>query len=245
MRPITEFLKDGQWTGRRAFVVGSGPSLKGFDRRLLENELTIGCNMEYKWGPTIALAQDERIMQGDGAPGFLPLLHDAEWFRRSGTQAVYFHGHPDKEIPDGKDSIALAKSDHSRARPFHWGTSLETGLYYGANCGMAAINLAEILGANPIYLLGFDAVAAESLQHCHDAYPAEWLMQDQESKDSVYGRWIAEFRRIAKLMKPETRVINLNQQSGIKSFEMVSCGYEDSIRDIIKGVLRVRGAEKL
>ena len=224
MRPITEFLKDGQWTGRRAFVVGSGPSLKGFDRRLLENELTIGCNMEYKWGPTIALAQDERIMQGDGAPGFLPLLGDVAWRNTPGMTAVYFHGHPDKEIPNGSDWIAIAKSDHSREKPFQWGKSLETGLYYGANCGMAAINLAEILGANPIYLLGFDAVAADSAQHCHDSYPAEWLMQDQESKDSVYGRWVAEFRRIAKLLKPETRVVNLNPDSAIDAFPKAKLG---------------------
>jgi hypothetical protein len=200
-------------------VVGSGPSLKNFDRRLLKDELTIGCNMEYKWGPTISIAQDERVMQGDGAPGFVPLGMNPEWYNQ--PYPVYFHGHPEKEIPIANPRVLFAKSDHTHLQPFKWGTSLATGLYYGANCGMAALNLAEILGANPIYLLGFDAVASDSREHWHDAYPTEWMIREQQAKEMLYAKWIAEFRRIAKMLKPETRVVNLNPDSAIDAFPRV------------------------
>jgi hypothetical protein len=44
VRPLTEALKDGAWAERRAFVVGSGPSLRGFDYSLLDGENWIACN---------------------------------------------------------------------------------------------------------------------------------------------------------------------------------------------------------
>lgn len=216
MRPITDVLKDGAWKGRRAFVVGSGPSLRDFDRSVLRDELSIGCNEEYRWSPTIALCQDPRFFVGDGYPGRVAAKDNPQWYAGPCTQPVYFHGHPDSPMPEANDSILLATSAHTRETPFAWGTSLKGGLYYGANVGMSAINLAELLGADPIYLLGFDAKADGDRTHCHDAYPKEWTLDKEVDRRYVYGRWIAEFRNIAPKIK--SRVINLNPDSAIDAF---------------------------
>ena len=37
---LQRLLEDGAWAGRRCFIVGGGPSLKGFDFRRLKGELT-------------------------------------------------------------------------------------------------------------------------------------------------------------------------------------------------------------
>lgn len=216
MRPLTEVLHDGAWKGSRAFVVASGPSLKGFDFGRLEKEKTIGVNEEYIWHPTIALCQDPRIFQ-DGAPG-RPAFHDNQSWYGGPHIPVVFQGHPDAPDWSGPESACIIRGAHSKEAPFRWPETLSEGLYYGANAGMAAISLADLLGADPIYLLGFDARADAAEAHHHDSYPKDWLM-DQESREIVYGRWIKEFRKIASMVR--ARVINLNPDSGIRAFPRV------------------------
>jgi hypothetical protein len=218
MRPLTGVLKDGEWDGQRAFVVGSGPSMKGFDYSLLDGERWIACNEEYKQGkPSVALVQDVRLF-AQGGPGLTPLRDRADW-TRGAHLPVYFKGHPDREEQTAPDSVFQVKSAHSHLEPFRWGKSLEEGLYYGANVGMAAINLADILGANPIYLLGFDARVDDERAHHHRDYPDGWSLADSESRAHVYRLWHAKFREIAQMVR--ARVINLNPESGIDAFEKV------------------------
>ena len=218
MKSILEStLRDGCWAGHRAFVVGSGPSMKGFDFSLLQGEFSVGCNDEYLWGPTLALAQDPRITMGDGIPNRVPLFKDPRWLHGPHVP-IYFQGHPDQPYPKPPDSdqVYIIGSAHSKEAPFRWGHSLAEGLYYGANVGMAALNLAEILGADPIYLLGLDARWEDSSTHHHGRYPKEWTLDKEVDRKAVYGRWIKEFRKIAQMVRAS--VINLNPESGIDAF---------------------------
>jgi hypothetical protein len=133
---------------------------------------------------------------------------------------VYFKGHPDREMPwaaEVPDAVFMAETAHSREHQFRWGKTLAEGLYYGANVGMAALNLADILGADPIYLLGFDAKVEDSQGHHHSHYPADWTLRYPEDRAHVYRRWHAAFREIAKVVR--ARVVNLNPDSGIDAFK--------------------------
>lgn len=232
MRPITDALKDGAWLGRRAFVVGSGPSMAGFDYSLLDSEKWVACNEEYKHGlPTIALVQDLRLF-AQGGPGVTALRDRADW--TGGRHlSVYSKGHPDREEVEAADSVFQVKTAHSYKDPFRWGKTLEEGLYYGANVGMAGISLADILGADPIFLLGFDAKVDEPRAHHHRDYPQGWALEDPESRAHVYRRWHATFREIAKMVR--ARVINLNPESGIDAFEKqtpITLTYSDGLRKL-------------
>lgn len=218
MRPLAAALKDGAWSGRRAFVVGSGPSLAGFDRSLLDGENWIACNEEYRYGkPTIALVQDVRLFhQGDPVHGLVPLRSRPDWAGGGRHVPVYFKGHPDREDIEAPDTVFQATSAHSKEAPFRWGKTLAEGLYYGANVGMSAINLADILGADPIYLLGFDARFEDERAHHHEHYPEGWALDAPNARESVYRRWHREFRKIAQVVR--ARVVNLNPDSGIDAF---------------------------
>lgn len=223
MRPLTAALRDGAWAGRRAFVVGSGPSLKGFDFSLLAGELWIGCNEEYRHGPTIALVQDLRLFD-QGQPGFTPLCERTAW--TGGPHLpVYFKGHPDRPAPSHEipDTVYGINAAHDHLRPFRWGKSLEEGLYYGANVGMAAINLADILGAETIYLLGFDARVDAERSHHHNLYPEGWTLDSVADRQTVYLRWHQTFREIAKMVRARVvNVVNTKCVSGIDAFPMRS-----------------------
>jgi len=46
---LYDFLPDGAWTGRRCFIIGGGPSLKGFNFSRLKGELVIGINRAFEF----------------------------------------------------------------------------------------------------------------------------------------------------------------------------------------------------
>jgi len=223
VRPVTDVLRTGQWRGKRAFVIGSGPSLKGFDRGHLDGELTIACNEEYRnLRATINLVQDVRLFAGaeDGTPEVTPLKDRKDWYQ-NGSWPVYFKGHPDREDIDANDFIFQAHSCHKQDALFKWGESLEGGLTYGANVGLAALSLADVLGASPIYLLGFDCGFGPKREtHCHARYPANWALPEK-SQQEVYARWVKEFTQHAPAVKGKVIVCG---PSALQCFKKISHG---------------------
>lgn len=205
MLDAREVLREGMWEGRRAFVVGSGPSLQNFDRTFLKRERTIGVNEEWRWEPTIAFHSDIRLLRGDGLKkGY----RDDGVYLATKSIKVYHKAHEDREEIDAPDPIAkLGTSGRS------YGTSL-SGIVSRANAGLSALNLADVLGADPIYLLGFDCGADGKKTHSHEHYPPEW---QQIPKDYIYRRWADAFADIAPKVK--ARVINLCPWSLIACFE--------------------------
>lgn len=223
MRELSEILHTGAWAGKRAFVVGSGPSLARFDFELLRDELTIRANEEYCWGPTISICQDVRFFFGDGTPGRLPAYLNPAWYLNpKGSIPVFFRGHPDRpDPPVFNDKIftigaAAAPGPPGEGLSFYWGRTLEEGLCYGANVGLAALNLADVLGAETVYLLGFDCCAHEMRTHHHDLYPAEWRARDVATQNETYQIWLKDFRRWAPFVR--AKVVNLNPDSALDCF---------------------------
>lgn len=170
-------LEDGAWSGRRCFVVGGGESLKGFDWSRLEGELTIAVNATAKrmsLPPTIAFTMDaayarkqidphgQTLPWEDGVGLARP--QNPEWAALPSVKV--FHD----ATPDGwpwEGWLERGFSAHIGSSGWlRWGTSLEDGLVWSCNSGLGAINLADVLGASPIYLLGFDGHGA----HFHDDY---------------------------------------------------------------------------
>jgi hypothetical protein len=47
------------------------------------------------------------------------------------------------------------------------------GLFHGGNAAYLALNLAHVMGGNPIYLLGVDLCYSDGQTHFHDGYPKE------------------------------------------------------------------------
>lgn len=184
--------------------------------------------MEFMWRPTISLVSDERLFKGDGSPGITPLKDRKEWYK-NGSWPVYFKGHPDRENVDANDHILQAESCHSQATPFAWASSLEAGLTYGSCVGITALSLADVLGASPIYLLGFDCgFGPRGETHHHKHYPPSWVLPTL-SQQEVFHRWVKEFTKHAPSVKGKVIVCG---PSALNCFKKIS--HSEMMEELMK-----------
>ncbi|MHA1225226.1 MAG: glycosyltransferase [Candidatus Hodarchaeales archaeon] len=214
-RHFSEVLEDGAWKGHRCFIIGGGESLKGFDFSKLNGELIIGVNRAYeKVDCSIMFAMDYEfykwIVRGKLGQKAKEKFDNFKGYKVWVDSAKYSYL---------KDIFLL---NCIGTDGFSW--SLKDGLASGCNSGYAALNLAVCLGANPIYLLGFDMRGG----HWHTEYP-------DKQPESVYKKFKIYFEKIAPELKQKgIKVINLNPNSTLRCFEFGK--FEDIRRETITAI---------
>lgn len=141
--------------GKRAFILGNGPSLKIPDLKLLENEITFAANKIYlafdqtDWRPKYYCMEDhlvakqnhEKINTLNEFQKFFPhyLKKEVPYFANS----CYFNLQwPNWDTPEEED------------KPFS--TNGENVIYSGATVVYSMIQLAWYMGIKEIYLMGMD-----------------------------------------------------------------------------------------
>lgn len=206
-------IKDNMWKGQRCFIIGGGPSLKGFDWSLLEGELTIGCNLAFEaFDPCMVVAVDKRFYQWilwgeyeEKHPGLRQRFLDLN----VGKYLLY----PPESLSNFYTGIDIIPRNNSGTLS----TTLAEGVMMGSNTGFAAINLALCLGADPIYLLGFDMSGdgAGKQAHFHAGHPTI-------QADTCYPKFIETFDRFAPELSKHARIVNLNPESKLEHFEKVA-----------------------
>ena len=210
-------LRDGQWKGRRCFIAGGGPSLRDFDWPRLDGELTIAINRAYEQipQPSIIFSMDDSFQKwtkngefGKDTARRFEALACAKVFLRTSTAFRY-----------GPDHLVLEEYRERHGLS----PSLAAGLGNGDNSGFAALNLALCLGADPIYLLGFDMGG----KWWHDGYPIEGIKPD-------FPKWVGHFNDIAEQAKARARIINTNHDSALRCFEF---GHMFERRQLIRPVV--------
>ena len=192
------------WNGQDAFIIGGGPSLRGFDFSMLVPENTIGCNNAFRLGPEICkvcLFVDRKfIFSGKNIPrkGFYDEL---------------------SRFPN----LIVTNDTQLKNRPepwINWMPRRPKGLHkdalgFNANCGAAAINLALMFGAKTIYLLGFDMhLDSKGRPNYHEH------LIDKPSNE-VYVRMLASFGHVKiDLPKkfPGCEIFNVNSNSELNLF---------------------------
>jgi hypothetical protein len=206
-RPLVDLTltSNGAWQGRRCFIIGGGPSLAGFDFSQLRGELVIGINRAFeKIAPSVIFSMDSRLYAWikSGMLGQEAL----DKYEKSTARKIWV------EAPSFKFGAEVLVIP--RLEGVGIGRSLSGGLYTGSNSGLAALNLAVVLGANPIYLLGFDLISRDQFQQWwHDGYPTV-------QRDKVYQTFRKEFEEVAPTLKEMgVSVINLNPESGLRCFD--------------------------
>ena len=203
-----EILPDGAWVGHRAFIIGGGPSLAAFDFSRLRGELVIGVNASFA-------KVDCQVMFSMDSDFHDWLLSGALEAKMPGIRQKFLdfaglkvwldaHGHPFS--PGVRTLRSLGASGLT--------SSLKDGVFHGENSGYAALNIAVCLGANPIYLLGFDGkLAADGRAHHHEEYPTP-------TTQGVLDKFVKYFHKIAPALQDRgVRVVNLNAESAIRCFE--------------------------
>ena len=212
-------LPNGAWTGSRCFIVAGGPSLKGFDFDRLRGERVITINRAFESCPhcTINLSMDNRFwgwletgqLGGEAkriwdSSDFLKvkmvLAHDPIAIMPEDVYVVGQYGKAPCLSPSLVDGLSNGRSDGDGA------------VYH---TGHAALNLALCLGANPIYLLGYDMVepaGGDATQvWFHGGYPVH-------NDTCPYAKFRETVVKIAELALQKANVVNLNPASGLKCF---------------------------
>lgn len=126
--------------GKRCFITGRGPSLRDFDFKKIKGNFSIAINKSFLSFPSSAVLFLDRQFVSDHRED----LAKYNGYIFGATRTQYY-------MMDLRDNVYHF--------PTHSGNpqqSLDTGLFCGALSGIASINLAMIMGAEKIYLLGFD-----------------------------------------------------------------------------------------
>lgn len=193
---MPKWIPKKSWLNQEVFIVGGGESLKGFDWDLLKQLRTIGCNDAYLHGTDICIFGDKR------------------WFTLHQKPLAKYEGIVITNCPQVQKSRL----------PWLWCMRRETkGLHNGSlgwnnNTGASAVNLAVILGAAKIHLLGFDMKLSTSGKA---NWHANTLMKPNAD---VFKGFLEGFKCVAKNMEkkyPEVEVVNVTDDSDLNEFPKI------------------------
>lgn len=198
---VTEVLSGGQWSGERVFCVGGGPSAKGFPWHLLRDEKVIAVNKSYLCGVSdINIGGDRRFWQKIAGPDkHYPTDTISVW--ADCKQANENFG-----LPNTLYRFKEMSGDQ-------WSTDLHRGTIRSSDSGMRAVNLAFMLGASHVYLIGYDMYGGDD--GLQDWWHAGYK---RRQKNRIYRNFSFWYQKV-----PEPhRVTNLNPSSKLPYFEFAS-----------------------
>lgn len=182
------------------YIIGGGASLKGFDFNRLNGKVTIACNKAIlHHEATYMVYMDDQFYDWheDDIKSFRGLKFTHDWNKpRDGVITVLNGG-------------ALGLSE-----------DIDDGIVHGGNAGYFALNLAYLMGANPIYLLGVDMCYSKGDTHFHNGYPNEDTVGEKRFAHMInafkYGATILEERGV--------KVFNCSAISALTCFDKYDLG---------------------
>lgn len=188
-----------KWQGQDVFVIGGGASLKSFDWNLLKPELTIGCNTAFMLGHEICKAC---------------IIGDDKCFDKFKKELAQYEGAVFTNAPGLLNS------------PIPWLWTIprkHAGLYTDAVCwngntGASAINLALLLGAKRVLLLGFDMKLSGQGEH-------NWHNRRLDKTGAeVYDRFLSNYPSMAADLPkkfPGCEIVNIAKDSALGVFPKI------------------------
>lgn len=206
---IISILSSGAWEGKRCFILGGGPSLKGFDYNPIKNELTIGVNKTFIQFPaTINYAMDSRFYSMVTDSSNEENLYQS-WAAYNGIKVFLLRSKKFKF----DSSVYVVNSLPNKCISF----DLNRGIWPGNNSGFGALALSIALGCKQIGLLGFDLKVdfKNSGTHWHKGYVNQRFSTMQKKLDK-FKKCFEEFSEVIK--QQGINVVNLNPQSALKCF---------------------------
>lgn len=196
-------MREGEWEGHDVTIIGGGPSLKGFDwTSLHKRRHIIAVNRAFIDCPTADcwFTEDARVITdlwGQRLKFFLGLkvwncLQPSEI---ENVQAV-------------DPSIKIIRTER---KDKFWSRRFSDGLSYSSNSGVGAINIACLLGADRIFLLGFDCrTDVLRMENYHQDYKHDpmWEVGSNAADNflSDFTGWVAPHvkdREVISVINPE------------------------------------------
>ena len=218
--------------GRRAFIIGNGPSLNALDLRLLKNEITFGVNGIYlnreRMGflPTHYVVEDTHVAE-DRADEINALHGTHKWFGNYLRYCLH-------EGPQVNWLNVRYRYDDYAGFP-HFSRDAGRMLWVGGTVSYVNMQLAYYLGIREVYLIGFDhnyvipadaEVAGDTItshsddpNHFHPDYFGKgyrWHDPMVERMEKSYVRAKAEYQRV------ERRIYNATAGGHLEVFPRVA-----------------------
>lgn len=188
---------NGYLAGRCAFLIGSGPSLEGFDFSRLDNEFTIAINHSIEHYP-----QAKACLFGD------KIFLNKTTFDLSKFDGLIFASEKTDYCSRDERPNVFTFLD-KRDEP---GINAKCGLYHPTSSGLLALSLAIIMKARRVFLLGYDYRHLHGQRHFygdmyehHLRYPEDRVMK-KAAKFEKFRPWAS-------------RIINCSEQSIIEVFQ--------------------------
>jgi hypothetical protein len=191
-----------RWRGATVIVAAPGPSLTA--------EVVERC----KGHRTVAVQDAYRLMP------FADVLYgcDAEWWRVHGG-AAGFNGQKWSTHDDAhndKRAVAADYGVHLVAGKAAEGFSLDPAvIHYGSSSGFQAVNLAILMGAAKIVLIGFDMRVADGRRHFFGDHP------EPLNNKADFASFVPPFVRAAQSMPPGVEILNATPGSALQCLPMV------------------------
>ncbi len=193
-----------KWLNADAYIIGGGDSLRNFNFDLLKDKLTIGCNAAFLKGHEVCK---------------ITLMGDIDCFN-------HFKDKLEKYQSQGGIVFTHIEQLQRSKLPWLWIMSREfyglhkTVLGWNDNTGFSAINLALILGAKNIYLLGFDMKFGNTGNaNWHEEYKYK-----SKVKSDVFDKFLRHEKRIAADLKNKfagQNVFNVTDDSNLNIFPKI------------------------
>lgn len=187
------------WAGETVYIIGGGPSLTGFNWNKLFGKKTIAVNKSILSYPNAdALYWTDSRVYG--------------WYKNEIDKFKGLKYSIRHNITYTNDVKVLRKSNKFGLE------DSKDALCHGNNSGYAAINLAYLLGAKRIILLGYDMRNDGTRGHYHDGYPVP-ITGNNIYKD----QFIPGFQVIADLLKQKNvEVYNASMTSALTVWPKIS-----------------------
>lgn len=193
------FLKN-YWKDQDVFVLGGGPSLENVDLDPLQDYRVIGCNDAYRYGNSIV---------------DLLFFGDIKWWDYHKSQiGLDFDGLIATNVPEGEYQ-KVVEVDGVLTLPRTTQGFHRHSIGWNGNTGAAAINLALVMGARRIYLLGFDMQLDEKGRSNWHRNP---LDNPTEETYERYMHAISVHLHQIPEKWPGVEIVNLNPQSLLECF---------------------------
>lgn len=202
------------WKGGEAYIIGGGASLRDFDFGSLEGRNTLGANDAFRLGPK----RCSRTLFADHK-WWRVVKWELEAYAKAG--GIVYSVCPDTERFNLKWLLQFARIANGWSK-----VPGSLGLNY--NTGAACVNLAVLLGATRIYLLGFDMTnkGAPGRGHWHN-------YRGHVIEESSYTRFIHGFEVVANSLKryPEVKVFNVGDgRSRLPFFPKMA--FKDMLKEV-------------
>ena len=189
---IKGWLPKSIWKDEPCYIIGGGSSLEDFPWDSLRGQNVIGCNAAFYMGADLVPI----MIFGDGA--FLKKHRTGlNQYAEAGGQVITCSP---AAVTKRFDPPEYLKQIDKQEK----GLAIDA-VGWNRNTGSAAINLALLLGANPIYLLGYDMQLTKGKKNFHNAY-------NDTPNPKAYERFADGMILVArdlKLLFPNRCVINL------------------------------------